>query len=575
MILRNLLILSVFLFSSFGQASRVPEVESYLMDKVSSLLRNRFPDKPFTVWVKVDTGKKDSDRKGWKEEKKDSARLPYLDFEDSGEVEIDFWDRTDIPIETMIGHLEKISIRITVDSSLLDEELKELQEAIAAQLKLVPGSDIIEITKKDWINKEVNESRRMIALGAFALMLLLFGCLYWLSRLSVKQLVSGITKPISEIGESTKEFASSALDSAAGITSSGSTSEEDDADERRKGKSLNANLLQIRKNALELLERNRDILLKPDAEVMSFFERHGEDEPGQVGAILTEVDEEVLKTLFKYGKGSWWYVALAQPMPIDEVGLGILSELDRLRIRRHFSKSKQNESKEVAEVGLVFARLTMDEVQEVFSGISIEKAEGILNILPRTKALAIAKKLFPGQWAVFLDTSKKLKPIDMDLLKKLETKALETAPLREEFEIEAFFRDLDLVRFLDSANTRDEKEFYMVLPKDSRIRSDRTAYFTVFEAPKEVIKLMGPTVDIRDWAYALSAAEPSERDFVYNNLNDRQSFLVKEEVKSLMQSELDPARVRIAKRRVLKAFIRNTNLHAAQVNSKDESDQAA
>lgn len=567
----SILLISFVSIQSFG--SRVAEIEEYFVAKATNILKTRFPDKPFIVLANIDTG----DEKRGRREPADSrrgtknTRLPYLEID---EEDPEIWDRTDIPLATLINHVKKIQLKIQIDSSLTEAEIKELQENLISQLNLDASTDGIEITKMDWTAPE--RSRKIwvgVGLSA-AFIIFLFGALWFVSRLSVGSLVKGLSKPIAEIGKTTQAFANNALNMVSDKQYSEKSEERDHQNSHSEQLDLGANLLEIRKSALELLSRNRDLLAHPDAEVMDFIERRGSENPAQMGAILAELSDSELKTLFKYGTGVWWFVALAQPQPMAPTALTILNELDRLRLRRHFAEGDGvKTSDEIREASLLFGRLGPELLTQVLTGLPLEKSEAILDRLPRELALAAAKKLYPGQWATLLDNKRKSKPIDLKILEQLEEKARQALPLREEDMIKSFFAELDLVRFLDAASPRDEKDFYMVLPQDSRIRTERKPFYEIFEAPVEVKKLMGSDLSPREWAYALTGCESSETTSLITGFSQRLAFLIKEEVAKIGTEKVDLVKFRNSRRQAVRSYLKNTEIIKTQAPPKEEAAQ--
>ncbi len=569
---RLLIICILAAISVTAYGSRIPEIEQYYIDKVSSLLKTRFPETPFTVFVQIDAGDRNKDHSRKKEIRRgDNAivQLPYLEVEE--EEEISVWNRTDIPLGTLIGLLEKVAIRIQIDSSVGDMELKDLQENIAKQLKLDANADIIEIAKVPFNMAEKRAQRLWIAFSVLASILATAGVFWWLSKASVKSLVKGLAQPISEIGKSTQEFANSALNIAADLSQPSSVADRVESTDDKE-LSLGSNLIEIRKSALELLQRNAEMFKSPDARFLSFLEQQGRDNPTEMGAILAELDQASIKSLYKFGWGDWWFTALASPAPLTPASIKILSEIDRLRLRWHFNDDDKTKSSRNKETGIIFGRLNEKELATVLNGVSIQDAEPLLHLLPRSHALSVAKNLYPGQWATLLDSKKKLSVLKEDLVDKLLKKALEVKPLRVESEIQTFFADLDLVKYLEVASPRDEKDFYMVLPNDSKIKSDRFPFYKVFEAPKEVKKLMGGDINAKDWASILAGCEQSDCRSMLDAFSDRLKFVIEEYISEINYETLDKHRVRSIRKAIIKSYFRNsTPMKQQGKDNKDDS----
>lgn len=570
--LNNLMILLLLGFGFAANASRLPEIEEFYTEKVSEMLKMRFPNTPYTVFVQLDVGDKNKDFSRKKEVKRGGTQvvqLPYLEVDDE---ELTVWDRTDIPLNSLIGLLDKVLIRVQIDAETSDADLKDLQENIAKQLKLDASADSIEIAKVDFNSKERTKQKIWMIVGFIFTAAAIFAIFWYLSKWSVKQLVKGLSQPISEIGKSTQEFANNALNLAADMNQAPSAMNSSVNSPEEDQFSHGSNLIEIRKSALELIERNKEMFENPDSRFISFLEQQGSENPSQMGAILAELDQKSVKTLYKFGWGEWWFAALASPAPLTPKAIKILSEIDRLRVRWHFSEEKS--APEFKEAGLAFTRLSEDQLINVLKGTTLQDAEPVLDLLPRAQALSVAKKLFPGQWAQLLENHKPLSTVKADLIQKLKVKALEVQPLRKEVQIQSFFADLDLVKFLDVASPRDERDFYLVLPKDSKIKNERIPFFRVLEAPLSVKKLIGPEVNMKDWALALAGCEPVDQKSMLDGFSERLQFIIKEEILKIDPTKIDQAKLRNVRKAIVQAYLRNSN-ESNLKNATDDTFKAA
>lgn len=561
---------SILCLSSFGEASRLPEIENHYSEKVSDLLKMRFPTTPYTVFVQIDAGDKNKTFSRKREIKRGGTQiiqLPYLEIEDE---DLTVWERTDIPMSTLIGLLDRVLIHVQIDSETTDSELKELQDNIAKQLKLDPTADSIEIAKVDFRAQERTKQKIWIVLGFLLISGALFAIFWFLSKISVKQLVRGLAQPISEIGKSTQEFANSALNLAADINQAPMVQNQMDGLHKEEDSySHGSNLLEIRKSALELIERNLEVFKNPDSRLLDFLETQGAENPSQVGAILAELEPDLIKNLYKYGWGDWWYPALAAPSPLTPQALSILNEIDRLRVRWTFSGTQAQPK--FKETELIFTRLSDDQLVQVFQGVSISDAEPILNGLPKSKSLSTSKKLYPGQWAQLLEKDRAPSQINQILLEKLKNKALENYPLRDEKQIQDFFSDLDIVKFLDMASPRDERDFYTVLPQDSKIKVTRTPFYQIFDASLDIKKMMAGDIHAKDWAYALASCEVIDQHSILEGFPERLQFMIKEEMLKLNPSRLDAKKLRSIRRFIVQSYMR----HSTRETSYEQTSQVA
>jgi hypothetical protein len=295
---------------------------------------------------------------------------------------------------------------------------------------------------------------------------------------------------------------------------------------------------------------------------MDFLNKRGRRDAETVGSILAELPKDSLKHLFENGSGDWWFVAIAHPGPLTPKSISILSEIDKMRLRMTFNESSKlaQVQQEFKEEGLIFSRIPVTNLADIFQDLEIDKALAIFEVMPRTKALALAKEMYPGQWAAFLlEKKNKHEPIDRALLSKYMVDAQMRFPKRKDEAIQKFFEEMDLSIYLDSANTRDERDFYVALPKDSNILDTRTPFFSVFDASKAVLKALGTALAPSDWAMVLTHVEHHEKEKLLSSLPERLAFRIHEDSRRVKVSPQDEPHIRFLKRTLVAAYIDETN----------------
>tara|TARA_Y100001935_G_C17294140_1_gene505127 strand:- start:735 stop:2297 length:1563 start_codon:yes stop_codon:yes gene_type:complete len=501
-----------------------------------------------------------------------TTQLPYW-YENEGET--DPWERMDVPLGTLIKQVRSVSVNVKVDASLSDGELDELKDNLVKHLKLDPVVDRIEITRMNWSDQERFRDFKWVG-GALAFsLLLLIGMTWLMSRLAINKLISGLSKPISDIGSSTQKFADKALNMATDMGNASRVNERKLSTVEKPNIDLptDINLVEIRDAALELLDRNRHLFESPDADFIDFLERKGGADPIAMGSILAELKQDTLKSLFRFGKGSWWYKAIAQPAPLTALSLSLLGEIDRLRVRRHFSKSQNMENQMFREFALILHRVDEEKIEGFLRGEPLEKVGPVLSLLPRDQCLSLAKMIYPGQWAIFLSSeTPKDWVLDADFLKEIEEKSLAVAPLRDNEEIQSFFEDLDLMSFLDSASPRDERDFYQVLPLDSRIVRERFPFYSVVDANDRQIKVISGLFSPHEWAVALSSCDTSDRRQVLEKLPERLKFQIIELFKMRNYEKWDEVEVRLVRRGITQAFLQESERLQTETDAIIKSD---
>lgn len=547
-------IFSILTCSTFAQASRVAEVEDYFHTRTYTFLQSRFPDKPFSIVVSIDTGRVEPTRKEFRMMKDSGVDLPF--WYETEDENVNIWDRPDVSLGRLIKETKKIKIDIKVDASLSDEEVGELQSALATQLKLDPDSDSIVVTKMSWANQERYRNLQWVG-GTFAVIMAALFLAFWLlTRIHVSRLIKGLSQPIKEIGQSTKKFASNALNMAQPQMPARPSKPEESASEKATDLADGSTMMELRKSCMVLIDKNIEMFKVPDPHMMSFIEKEGERHPGAMGSILAELDEDILKGLYKHGIGQWWFRAIALPTPLNGHSLEILARLERLRMRKHFSdeKSADGSGKAMRELGLDLCRMNCEDIAKALEGLPIEKAGYILNQLPTNLELGTAKILFPGQWAVFLESHTKFEVPESKILDFVRERAKSIHPPRNENDIKNFFNDLDLVDYLDTADPRDEKDLYRALHDGSRIRQERTPFYEILESQESFIPLLGSEMSLDQWVSALNHVQLSDREFFLNQLPEKLRYQINNRYKEVEPGEISDNQVRSARRKLTKIY---------------------
>ncbi len=544
------LVIQLLLVAPLALASRVAEVEDYFHSRTNAYLQSRFPNKPFSIIVSIDTGREEPTRKEFRLLKDSGVDLP-LWFE-ADEENVNIWDRPDVSLGRLIKETKKVRIDIKVDATLSDEELTELQSALANQLKLDPGSDSIVVKKMTWANQERYRNLQWVG-GTFAVIMACLFLAFWaLTRIHVSRLIRGLSQPIKEIGQTTKKFASNALSMGQPQQPSSAVEAKEADSESLTSSDLadGSTMMELRKSCLDLMEKNKEMFIHPDPYMMAFIEKEGERWPGAMGSILAEMDENILKELYRHGVGQWWFKAIAQPTPLNGHSLGILARLERLRMRQHFSHETDEESisEKMRNLGLCLCRMNCEEIAKALEGLPIEKVGYILSKLPTNLELGTAKLLFPGQWAVFLDEDSQFEVPENKVLDFVMEKAKGLKPPRNEGDIKNFFNDLDLADYLDTADPRDEKDLYRALHEGSRIRQERTPFYEVLESQESFLPLLGSQMTVDGWVHALTNVQLSDREFFLKQLPEKLTYQINNRYKETDPGSVSDSQIRSARR---------------------------
>lgn len=546
--MKILLILITFVVSFNASASRLIEVEDYYSEKASDFIKTRYPRKAFSVYVKVDAEEKPQVRQPANDQK--MINLPY--FDQVRQQEISFWDRKDVSLGTLISYLKSIFIKVDIDGDFSDEEIQKFKAELFQHLKLSEVYDRVEINRRQWHSGFSLEKNKMLLGVGLAFLLLLVGTFFAIFQTGVRSLVKGLSQPLSEIGRSAENVANS---SGMGVDTSTRSSFQLENQRWEEGQ-LSAEQIE---NAKVEIHRLSQFLSLPSGEVIQKVEELGAQDPFAMGAVLAEMKIEDLNSLVQWSRGDWWRIAITQPTPLSRRSLEFVSELSHLYIRQHLLKAADNKSESEQKFNRVLARLSVKQFGELLENYKFEQSESVLRSLPQETMIHVAKYLYPGRWAELLEEKSEEKSIDHDLMSEIESKALKICPLKNENELKKYFSDADLLKFLDSSATKDERDVYKALASDSWIKLERTAFFEVFNQSEEVMQQLAVNLPLELWALAITSCDRQECDQLYKFFTAKQKFVLREYKNKYLDTPPLVTDVVRAKKRILHSLLQIKN----------------
>lgn len=544
-------------------ASVVPEIEDYYNKKASDFIQTRFPQRPYTVFVKVDTGDTRNVKRGELADRKTTS-LPYLDVSEEGN---DFWSRSDVPLASFLPYLKTVYVKIELDAHLTDSEFNTFKEDLFKHLKLSVATDKIEVAQMAWSAQNEFIPRNYIyglAVGIPFLLILMFMAI---TRMSVHSLVKGLAEPLKNISKSTEAFAGQSA-----AIGQGKKSFDSDI-----GKREFAGSDAEREQIIDLLEKTKPFFNDLDGKTLSFIEKWGAQFPVAMGAVLVEMNTELVKELFRWGTGGWWTQALTQPGQWNKKVFMILTEAHHEMRKQELMAQKTVVSSDEKMLSLALARLNPREIGIILKGKSLEAVEPVLALLPQEVVINVCKYMYPGEWGKIIEKSNQgKKALTEALRKEVYKKAVEIKTLRDDADVSLLFLESDLVKYLNAASTKDEREVYRTLPEKSNIIQNRFPFYRTFEAPSEVMKKLTADISLEDWATALIDCDREEIDKLTSYFTDRQKFLVKTMTAELKaESDIVDRKV-VAKRFIAEqAFKAHWLADAVRKNQESESSSAA
>lgn len=509
-----LIFLIALVLTSVAVASVVPEIEDYYNKKASDFIQTRFPQRPYTVFVKVDTGDTRNLKRGELAERKTKS-LPYLDVTEEGS---DFWSRTDIPLAAFLPYLKTVYVKVELDAHITDQEFASFKEDLFEYLKLSAATDKIDVNQMKWSAQSESIPRNYIYALALGVPFLLIVVLLVITRMSVHSLVRGLAEPLKNISKSTEAFAGQTA-----AVSQGQRSFDSEIGKKDFVGSDNE-----REQIADLLEKTKPFFSDLDGKTLSFLEKWGEQHPNAVGAILSEMNADIVKELFRWGTGAWWTAALTQPGQWNSKMFLVLTEAHHEMRKGELLAKKALASNDDKMLSLALARLSAREIGILLKGKSLDAIEPLLNLLPKDVVINVCKYMYPGTWGKIIDKTRKGSVELADSLRKeVYKKAIELKALRDEADVSLLFLEADLVKYLNNATTKDEREVYRSLPEKSNVVVNRFPFYRTFEASAEAFKKIVSDVSLEDWAAAMIDCDRDEIDKVLSFFTDRQKFLLK------------------------------------------------
>jgi hypothetical protein len=512
--MKKLLLLLVSLVMVEAHASIVPEIEDYYNKKASDFVQTRFPNRPYTVFVKVDAGDARNVKRGEIADRK-TTTLPYLDVTEDNN---DFWARTDLPLASFLPYLKSVYLKVELDAHLTDAEFVQFKEDLFKYLKLNAATDKIDALHMKWSPQNEVIPRNYIyglALGVPFLLIFMFTVI---TRMSVHSLIKGLADPLKNISKSTEAFAGQSV-----AVNQGKKSFESEIGQKEFAGGENE-----RAQILDLLSKTKLFFNDLDGKTLSFVERWGEQYPTAMGAILVEMNSDVVKELFRWGTGAWWTASLTQPGQWNKKMFMILTEAHQELRKAELMNQKNVISSEEKMLSLALARLSPKEIGIILKGKNLETIEPVLALLPQSVVINVCKYMYPGEWGKIVDKRRlTAKKISETLRKETYSKAIEIKALRDESDVNLLFLEADLVKYLNTAVTKDEREVYRTLSEKSNIVKNRFPFYRVFEASSESLKKLAADISLEDWAAAMIDCDREEVEKALTFFTDRQKFLVR------------------------------------------------
>lgn len=514
--------------SAENRHPRVVELEKTLSSETLEVLKGRFPNKPFLASVSIDPLMRDKKAGGVQD------RLPY--YEVSDEELADEWDDPDASNSFLLNRVRRIHVKLSVPSSLTDDEIAELKTTVVKNLSLLEARDTVEIQKRAWTNLDQNNSMWSylgIGLALWFLSMLGMGLISWLnSRKLSSAIASGLNE--GQKGASPMPMPGAPLD----IPERTQNHSNPVAGDIRFNDPIKTR--DSIQTAIRVIEGHGAF---PMLEDLIILEKFSLENTASFGALLAEFPWEVRKKLFGYSKGDQWLQALAEPGEVSNSCLEVLQKC--ARVQRAIERTDWQEL-------LILVWRLNDKAAEFFKNTDQEKAFNILGYLPRSISVSIARNIYPGAWGVLLNPHHTPKMLNEAETAVLIAHAKRILPLKEINLIDKYRSEKDLLSFVKTADPQVEKEIYQVAKDD--LNKMRAPFFPVFEASDEVITKLHSCIRPEDWALSFYNIPKTDRKRIEAQMSERQKIRCYELLRQYDQNPPAPARIGDARERIAKAL---------------------
>jgi hypothetical protein len=517
----KLYLLLILVFSSFSWSQtesvkhpRVLELEELFRDEASRYFERRFPNEAFFVRVDVTPLRRDSINNGSKGES-----LPYFDYE--SEEGIDEWDDVKTPLAFLRSRVSKVAIELSVPEKFSDERVASLRDELSIYLRLLPYRDDVKVERKikDKSSFDVPAYAFVVIIGI--LMATLVGAFIIRSGLK-KSGLSGTAQTSPSVPAAQAPQVSSPQVTKHSDKKSSSTAVSGDVTFHDPIKLLDVVHLKI-----EQIEKSETFPTLNDLMTLSELATRSS---GKLSSLLAEFPQEWRKAIFPLGKGQEWLEAFCQNERIDFESLNILDKISR---ERSFSKKDR-----LWEDLIIQVWRGSDRLVPFFKKIPVDHAFLILESIPKTVSLSIAKKAFPGAWGRLLEKQGTEIALTPSILKDYIEQSRGFEPILEWSMLESYRKDREILDYLDRVTIDDEKDVYDTIAEDSFIIKVRPPFFQVFELEEEEWILFVRKFPLEQWALSVVNSSRHFIKKIMDALDEKQKLVFSQHLRRF-DSNLD------------------------------------
>jgi hypothetical protein len=453
-----LLLTMVFSLSAFAESKhpRVTELESHLNKEALSILKGRFPEKPFLVNVSVIPLFREQ-RSGTSE-----TSMPYID--DSEEIK-DEWDDPSYPIIAMIGRSKSIKVEISLPSDLTDDDVSELKKSVFSTLGLVQARDEVEISKRNWGTQSKSQSNNLVYMIFGGSCLLIFMLSLWfVTHKATSKITTALEKGGSKDSQPTTVHTT--------VTAPPAPRQQAQSNQTQ---NANVNVSDPFKNRKVIAEEIKNLENDPNfpcLEDVIMFNNFAKSHTSEFGAVLQEFSQKSLQNLFKYSNDLAWIEAIVFPGDLTMNGIHLIEK--SLKNNREINPKLQKLLISIFRLG--------DQGKLFFNGLDQSEGLSLLSQLPKNIALPMAKSSYPGVWGLLFNPTFKTIELSQERITILIDKAREIVPFKKYEDVLKYKKEKEIIEFIQNADFQTEKEIYITLGADSFLTQMKQPFYKLLES---------------------------------------------------------------------------------------------
>lgn len=485
---------------------RVMELEDKLVKEASNYFTRRYPGQPFFIKVGIQPLRRTIEKAS------DEEVLPYHDS-DSEEM-VDEWDDPTVSLSTLRNRVVKIGVEVSVPTTFDEQKLADIKQELSVYLRLIPFRDDVKVEKKLKVSEEATPDYIYFIMAGFVGAALLLG---FMMKWSVRSI-----KP--QAAQSSSVGASAPMAPQSAPSHSGNHQHKTDVrgDVTFHDPIKTLDIVHIKMNQIEQSKTFPTLKDVMELDALS------KSDPSLLGALVYEFSQESQKYLFKVGRDTNWLQSFASG---GELNQQCLKTLDLMNRERQFSAGDRDWEDLLIQIW----RLN-EKAVSFFKTIDSEHAFIILNLIPKSISLQIAKKAYPGSWGKLLENRASNIVIEPKIIKDYLRKALEIEPWFQTKMLDDYKKDKEILSYLDRVNVEDEKDIYDTLQPDSFILKVRPAFYKVFELEQSKLSIVVETFPIEKWALVLLNSSRSYIRLVSDRLDDKKKMVLSTHLKRLDQA---------------------------------------